>query len=94
LIIFVNSNSQLALITYTGAVFTTDDMLNTLALSQTTDVDKIAKEKFLNSQALAVLNSTLPDNLLIYSQPNAEALWAHLWTLMRMFGLASIFADY
>jgi len=53
-------------------------MLNTLAFSQTTDMDEIAKEKFLSSQALAVLNSTLPDNLLIHSQPNAEAFWAHL----------------
>jgi len=76
------------------SVFTTNDMLNTLALPQTIDVDEIAKEKFLSSQALTVLNSTLPDNLLIYRQPNAETLWAHLWTLMRMFGLASIFANY
>ena len=30
--------STLALITYSGAVFTVDDMLNALTLSQTTDV--------------------------------------------------------
>ena len=53
-------------------------MLNVLTLSQTTDMDKIARRNFLGSQVLAVLNSTLPNNLLIYGQPNAEALWAHL----------------
>ena len=41
-------------------------MLNALALSQTTDINKIAKRNFLGFQALAVLNSTLLDNLLIY----------------------------
>ena len=37
---------------------------------------------------------TLLDNLLIHDQPNTEALWAYLWTLMGMPGLAPIFADY
>ena len=58
--------STLALIIYLGAVFTAHNMLNALALPQTTDVDEIARKNFLGSQALAVLNSTLPDNLLIY----------------------------
>ena len=58
--------STLALIIYLGAVFTANNMLNALALPQTTDVDEIARKNFLGSQALAVLNSTLPDNLLIY----------------------------
>jgi len=58
--------STLALIIYLGAVFTANNMLNALALPQTTDVDEIARKNFLGSQALTVLNSTLPDNLLIY----------------------------
>ena len=66
--------STLTLIIYSRAIFTTNDMLNALELSQTTDMDKIARRNFLNSQALAVLNSILPDNLLMYDQPNAEAL--------------------
>jgi len=70
----IHIKSTLALITYSRTVFITDDMLNALALSQTTDVDKIAKRNFLSSQALAVFDSTLPDNLLMYGQPNAEAL--------------------
>jgi len=41
-------------------------MLNTSALPQITNINKIAKRKFLGFQALAVLNSTLPDNLLMY----------------------------
>jgi len=41
-------------------------MLNALVLSQTTDIDKIAKRNFLGSQVLAVLNSTLLDNLLMH----------------------------
>ena len=53
-------------------------MLNALALSQTTDVDEITKRNSLGFQTLAVLNSTLPDNLLMYGQPNAEASWAYL----------------
>jgi len=66
--------STLALITYPEAVFTTNDMLNALELSQTTNVDEIARRNFLDSQALAVLNSTLPYHLLIYGQPNTMAL--------------------
>jgi len=41
-------------------------------------INKIARSNFLDFQALAILNSILPDNLLIYDQSNAEALWAHL----------------
>jgi len=39
----------LALITYSEAVFTANDMLNALALSQTTDVDEIIRRNFLDS---------------------------------------------
>ena len=66
--------SALALITYSGAIFTTEDMLSTLAFPQTIDMDKVTRRNFLSSQALAVLNYTLPDNLSIYDQPSAEAL--------------------
>ena len=66
--------STLALIIYREVVFTTHDMLNTLELSQTTNVNDIARRSFLDSQTLAVLNSTLPDNLLMYNQPNTKAL--------------------
>ena len=86
--------STLALITYPGAVFTADDMLNALALPQTTDVDEIARKKFLGSQALVFFNSILLDNLLIHGQSNAKAFWAYFWTLMRMPSPASIFVDY
>jgi len=64
--------SILTLITYSGAVFTANDMLNALALSQTTDINEIARRNFLGFQALTVLNSTLPDNLLIHGHFNAE----------------------
>ena len=30
----------------------------------------------------------------MHSQPNAEALWAYIWTIMEISSLASIFADY
>ena len=86
--------STLALIIYLEVVFTTHDMLNTLELSQTTNVNDIARRSFLDSQTLAVLNSTLPDNLLMYNQPNTKALQAHSQTLMEISGPASIFADY
>ena len=59
--------STLALITYPKAVFTANNMLNTLVLPQTTNIDKIAKRNFLGSQVLAILNPPLPDNLLIHS---------------------------
>ena len=58
--------STLALTTYSRAVFTIEDILNVLALPQTTDVNGIIKKNFLGFQALAVLNSTLPNNLLIH----------------------------
>ena len=58
--------STLALITYPGAVFTVEDILNVLALSQTTNVNEITRRNFLGFQALAVLNYTLSNNLLIY----------------------------
>jgi len=70
----IHVKSTLAFIIYSGAVFTTNDMLNASALSQTTNVDEITRRNFLSSQALAILNSILLDNLLIYSQPNAKAL--------------------
>ena len=66
--------STLTLITYPKVVFTTHNMLNTLELSQTTNMNEIARRSFLDSQALAILNSTLPNNLLMYNQPNTEAL--------------------
>jgi len=37
-------------------------------------MDKITKKNFLDFQALVVSNSTLSDNLLIYSKPNSKAL--------------------
>jgi len=55
--------STFALTIYSGAIFTTEDILNVLALPQTTN---IIKKNFLGFQALAVLYSTLPNNLLIY----------------------------
>ena len=84
--------SNFALITYSEAVFTAEDILNTLALPQTTDV--VARKNFLGFQALTILNFILPDNLLMYGQLNAEALWTYLWTLIETSGLASVFADY
>ena len=69
-------------------------MLNTLVFSQTTNIDKIARRNFLGSQVLAILNLTLLDNLLIYSQLNAKTLWAYLWTLIEISSLATIFANY
>jgi len=62
----IHVKSTLALITYSEAIFTAHDMLNALALPQTTNIDEIAKRDFLGSQALAILNSTLLDNLLIH----------------------------
>ena len=32
---------------------------------------------------MAVLNSTLLDNLSMHNQPNSKALWAYLWTLIE-----------
>ena len=52
--------------------------MNALGLSQTTNVDNVARRNFLGFQVLVVLNSTLLNNLLMYSQPNAEIFWAHL----------------
>ena len=69
-------------------------MLSALVLSQTTDVNETARRNFLGFQVMAVLNSTLLDNLLMYSQPNAETLWTHLQTLIKMSGLWSVFTNY
>ena len=65
-----------------------------MGLSQTTNVDNVARRNFLGFQVLVVLNSTLLNNLLMYSQPNAEIFWAHLWTFMEIPGLASVFTNY
>jgi len=70
--------SNFALITYSKAVLTAEDILNALALPQTTDVDKVARRNFLSFQALTILNSILPDNLLMHGQLNTEALWTYL----------------
>ena len=48
------------------------------ALSQATDMNKVTRRNFLGSQAPVILNSTLLDNLLMYKQPNIEALWIYL----------------
>ena len=45
-------------------------------------------------QHLAVLNSILPDNLLIYGQPNAKTFQAYFQTLIEMSSPALIFTDY
>jgi len=68
-------------------------MLNVSTFPQTTDMNKIIRRNFLGFLALAVLNFTLLNNLLIHSQPNAEALWAYLWTLIETASLVSVFAD-
>ena len=65
--------STFTLIIYSNVIFSNEAMLSVLALPQTTDVNKIAGRNFLGFFALAVFNSTLPDNLLMYGQPNAEA---------------------
>ena len=58
--------STLTLITYSGALFTAEDMLNALVLSQTTDVDEVTRRNFMGFQVLAVLNSTLLNNFSIH----------------------------
>jgi len=65
-----------------------------LAFPQTIDVDEVARRNFLGFQALIILNSILPNNLLMHGQLNAGALWTYLWTLIETPGLASVFADY
>jgi len=52
-------------------------------------MNKITRRKFL-----AILNSTFPDNLSMHNQPNAEALWAYLWTLTGTLNPMSVFANY
>ena len=64
------------------------------ALSQATDMNKVTRRNFLGSQAPAILNSTLLDNLLMYKQPNIEALWIYLWTLIEIPSPASVLANY
>ena len=86
--------STLAFITYCGAIFTADDILNVSALSQTTNVNEIIRRNFLGFQVLVFLNFILLDNLLIYGQPNTEVIWAHLQTFMGIPSPTSIFADY
>ena len=41
-------------------------MLNTLVLSQTTNIDKATRKNFVGSQVLSVHNSTLLENLTIH----------------------------
>jgi len=45
----IHVKSTFTLITYLKAIFTTNDMLNTSALPQTTNVNEIAKRNFLGS---------------------------------------------
>ena len=66
---------MIALITYPRTVFTTKDMVNALAFSQTTNVDKITRRGFLDFQALTVLNLTLLDNLSMYDHSNDKVLF-------------------
>ena len=42
-------------------------MLNAFALPQTTNIDRATKRNFVGSQALSVHNSTLLENLTMYS---------------------------
>ncbi len=65
--------STFALIIYPETVFTTEDILSASAFSQTTNINinEVIRKNF---QILAVLNSILPDNLLIHDQPNTRAL--------------------
>ena len=41
-------------------------MLNALAFPQTTNIDKATRRDFVDSQALSIHNSTLPENLTIH----------------------------
>jgi len=49
-------------------------MLNALALPQTTNIDKATRRNFVGSQALSVLNSTLPENLTMYGQSDTKTI--------------------
>ena len=69
----IHIKSNFALITYLEVIFTANDILNALVLSQTTNINEIVRRNFLSSLALIILNSILSDNLLMYSQPNTEA---------------------
>jgi len=44
----IHIKSNFTLIMYPGAIFTAEDMLNALILSQTTDINEIAKRNFLS----------------------------------------------
>ena len=57
-------------------------------------MNKITKRNFLNFQVLTILNFTLLDNLLIYSQPNTEIFWTSLQILIRIPSLVLVFAIY
>jgi len=46
--------STLALTTYPGIIFTPEFLLNALALSQATNVNKVTRRKFLGFQALVL----------------------------------------
>jgi len=70
----IHIKSTFALIIYFEAVFTTNDILNILILSQITNIDEMARRNFLSFQALIILSFILSDNLLMYGQSNAEAL--------------------
>jgi len=41
--------STLALIIYSRAIFTAEDILNVLAIFQTTDIDEVTRRNFLDS---------------------------------------------
>jgi len=49
-------------------------MLNALVLPQITNIDKTTGRNFVSSQALSVLDSTLPENLTIHGQSNTETI--------------------
>ena len=69
-------------------------MLNALALSQTTDIDKTTKRNFVNFQALSVLNFTLPKNLTIHGQSDVKTIQTYLQTFIRIPSPISVFNDY
>jgi len=70
----ISVQSCLAMITMPGSPYNTKDMLTSSTIPSTTDQDKHARCSSLDSQALVIMNSSLPHSILMHRKENAESL--------------------
>jgi len=90
----IRVRSQLALTTINNSEVSAWGMTGGTPPPLTTDADEINRRNVLNTQAIAIINATLPDSMILHGQTQARILWTNLETTHGTPGPAAVYAAF